>query len=113
MDTQVGSRALLQQAARIGRLERGKLSIIRETPAGPFYNHQCRENGKNVTRYVPREQVEAVQAAIDGYADFQNLIEQYVDQVVAETRAEIAAHSKKKKRAPSSSRSPRTRKSAG
>jgi len=86
---------LLQQAAQIPHLERGKLSILREGPTGPFYNHQCRENGKNVSRYVPRDQVPAVQEAIDGYAQFQKLIEQYVDEVVAKTRTEIAAHSKK------------------
>lgn len=98
---------LLQKAAEITRMERGKLSIIREGPNGPFYNHQFRQDGKNVTRYVPREQAPAVQEAIEGYESFQNLVEQYVDQIVEKTRAEIAQGSKKKKPRPSSC-SPKT-----
>lgn len=96
MNTKPDPQSLLQQAAQIPRLERGKLSILREGANGPFYNHQCREEGKNVSRYVPRDQVPAVQEAIDGYAKFEALIEEYVDQIVDQTRGEIAAHSKKK-----------------
>jgi hypothetical protein len=77
-------------------MERGKLSIIGQGPEGPYYNHQCRCDGKNVSRYVPREQVAAVQEAIEGYSRFNDLISQYVDQIVEETRDEIAAGSKKK-----------------
>lgn len=116
MSTQSDPQSLLQKAAQIKRLERGKLSVLREGPSGPFFNHQSRVNGKNVSRYVPREQAAAVQEAIDGYAAFQNLVEQYVDQTVGRTRAEIAeeAGSKKNKtpsRRPSSW--PRTPKSRG
>lgn len=89
--------SLLQEAAQITHLERGKISILREGPTGPFYNHQCRKNGKNVSRYIPREQVAAVQEAIDGYARFEALIQEYVDLKVDQTRAEIAANSKKKR----------------
>ena len=102
--------SLLQQAAQIIRLERGNLSIIRESPNGAFYNHQSRKNGKNVSRYIPRDQVPAVREAIDGYQKFASLIEQYVDQMVEKTRSDIAADSKKKVFSPSSC-SPRTPKS--
>ncbi|SRR6266550_1168221 len=103
----------LQQAARIPHLERGKLSIIREGPNGPFYNHQYRQDGKNKTRYVPRDQVETVQKAIDGYAQFKKLIAQHVDQVVQTTRAEITSDSKKNSsQSPANSSSPKKRKSA-
>lgn len=112
MNTPADPQILLQQAARIAHLERGKLSILRESPTGPFYNHQCRENGKNVSRYVPRDQVQAVQEAIDGYAQFQKLVEQYVDEVVAKTRTEIAADSKKSLSPPPRSSSHRRRKSS-
>ncbi len=88
--------SLLQEAAQIPRLERGKLSIIGEGPNGPYYNHQHRVHGRNVSRYIPREQVPAIQEAIDGYQRFHSLIEQYVDRVVEETRSGIAANSKKK-----------------
>lgn len=112
MNASSDPKVLLQQAARIPRLERGKISILRQGPTGPFYNHQCRENGKNVSRYVPRDQVHSVQEAIDGYAQFQQLVQEYVDQVVAKTRAEIADSKKNKRpRSPNSSW-PRKRRSS-
>lgn len=91
-------------------MERGKLSIIRESPSGPFYKLQARENGKNATRYVPREQAAAVQEAIEGYQRFTSLSEEYARQIIGKTRQEIAEGFKKKKPLRSSS-SPKTRKS--
>jgi hypothetical protein len=104
--------SLLQKAAQIPHLERGTLSIIREGPGGAFYNHQYREDGKKVSRYIPRDQVAAVQEAIDGYRQFDQLIQEYVDQMVAKTRAEIADHSKKNQSPPQNSSSPKTPKSS-
>lgn len=104
--------SLLLQAAQIPQLERGKLSIIRQGPDGPYYNHQARQDGKNRSRYIPRDQVPAVQAAIDGYTKFTQLIDQYVDQVVAKTRQEIAVDSKKKPSRQPPSPSPKTPKSS-
>ena len=95
--------AILQQIAQIQSMERGKLSVIKESASGPFYKLQAREQGKNVTRYVPREQVPAVQQAIEGYKQFQALTEQYADEVITQTRAAIATGSKKKPFRPSSS----------
>jgi hypothetical protein len=92
-------------------MERGKLSVMKESAAGPFYKIQARENGKNVTRYVPREQVPAVQQAIEGYKQFQTLTGQYADEVITQTRAAIAAGSKKKPSRRRSS-SPKSRKSS-
>src|SRR5688572_23872785 len=97
MNAKTDPLSLLQEAAQIAHLERGKISILREGPNGPFYNHQCRENGKNVSRYVPRDQVAAVQEAIDGYARFESLIQEYVDLKVDQTRAAITADSKKRR----------------
>jgi hypothetical protein len=95
MNTPIDPKTLLEQAAKIPRLERGKISILREGPTGPFYNHQFRKDGKNVSRYLPREQVKPLQEAINGYTQFESLIEQYVDQVVEKTREEMALDSKK------------------
>ena len=92
-------------------MERGKLSVLRESADGPFYKLQAWENGKNVTRYVPREQVNAVQEALKGFAQFEELTEEYARQVIDKTRAEIAADSKKKTPRPNSSL-PKTRKSS-
>ena len=100
----------LQQAAQISHMERGKISILRQGPNGPYYNHQYRANGKNISRYLPQDQVAAVQEAIDGYAQFQQLVGQHVDQVVTQTRAEIGS-GKKKRQSPRTSSWPKTRKS--
>jgi hypothetical protein len=101
----------MAQAAQIPHLERGKLSIIRQGPDGPYYNHQFPQDGKYVTRYVPRDQAPAVQQAIDGYKEFHRLMESYIDEMVRKTRTEIAAGAKKNKSRLRSSL-PRTRKSS-
>ena len=87
---------ILQQIADIQVMERGKLSIIKEGPSGPFYKLQAREKGKNVTRYIPREQAPAVQEAIEGYQRFEALTEEYARQVINHTRAAMTADFKKK-----------------
>lgn len=87
---------ILQQIADIQVMERGKLSIIKEGPSGPFYKLQAREKGRNVTRYIPREQAPAVQEAIKGYQRFEALTEEYARQVITDTRAAMAADFKKK-----------------
>ena len=110
MKTQITPPSLLQQIAQIQHMERGKLCVLREGPQGPYYNHQTWENGKNVSRYVPQDQVPALQQAIAGYEQFQNLMEQYVQLILQKTRAELATGLKKKIPPPSSSW-PKTRKS--
>jgi hypothetical protein len=102
---------ILQQIARIQSMERGKLSVIKESASGAFYKLQARENGRNHTRYIPREQVPAIQQAIEGYHQFQTLTDQYAQEVITQTRADIAAGSKKKPSARKSSW-PRNRKSS-
>lgn len=103
MNTPITPQSLLQQIAQIQHLERGKLCILRQGPEGPYYNHQTWENGQNVCRYVPRDQVPALQAAIAGYDQFQRLIERYVQLLVQKTRAERGAGAKKKTSRPKSS----------
>ena len=80
-------------------------------PQGPDYNHQCYEKGRNVSRYVPSEQVGEIRDAIQGYQRFQALAQQYAQLVVEKTRAEREAGSKKKTRRQNSSW-PKTRKSS-
>lgn len=111
MNTQNSLSSILQQIASIQTMERGKLSVIKVSSSGPFYKIQAREQGKNVTRYVPRDQVGAVQEAIEGYQRFESLTEQYSQQVIERTRQAIAAGSKKKAQRRASS-SPRTKKSS-
>ena len=102
---------LLAQIALIQSMERGKLSVMRDTSAGPAYKLQAWENGKNVSRYVPPEQGPAVQEAIEGYRRYQALAEQYAQLKIEETRAAIAAGSKKKPTLRPSS-SPKSKKSS-
>jgi hypothetical protein len=110
MKTPITPECLLQELAQIQRLDRGSVSVIRQGPTGPYYNHQCYEKGRNVSRYVPAEQVEELQADIADYQRFQHLVQQYVELLVERTRVQRQAGSKKKSPRPSSS-SPKTRKS--
>ena len=48
-------------------MERGTLNVLRQGPRGPYYNHQCYEEGRNVSRYVPAERVDEIREAIQGY----------------------------------------------
>jgi hypothetical protein len=104
---------LLEQISAISAMERGKLSAYsfkdRPGQAGPYHKLQSWELGKNHTRYVPADELPSVQAALAGYAQFEQLTQQYADLVIAETRQNIA--SKKKTSRPKSS-SPRIRKSS-
>jgi hypothetical protein len=102
--------AILKQIANIQQMERGKISIIRQTPDGPFYNHQTWEKGRNVSRYLPRDQVSAVQDAINGYQQFKQLAEDYAQHIIEKSRAERGALVKKKCLAKSSS--PKMRRSS-
>ena len=86
---------LLGQIGQINRMERGKLSVIREGPQGPYYKLQSWEDGKNNSRYISHEQADAVQEAIKGFQQFKELTDQYAEQVIARTRAELNADLKK------------------
>jgi hypothetical protein len=111
MNTKNTPELILQEIAQIQRLDRGTVSILREGPEGPYYNHQCYEKGRNVSRYVPAEEVAALKEAIAEYKRFQELINQYIELMVGKTRAERQAGVKKKTRLRSSS-SLRIRKSS-
>jgi hypothetical protein len=97
---------LLQQIAAIPAMERGKLSTYwfkeRSSTTGPYHKLQHWENGQNKTRYVPAQEVPAVQAALAGYAQYQQLTEQYARLVITQTRQNIASLKKSKSRPRSS-----------
>lgn len=103
MSSKPTPQSVLNQMAQIHRMDRGTVHVLRHGPQGPYYNHQCYENGKNVSRYVSAEQVSELQEAIDGYHRFQELARQYVDLMVQQTRADRATGAKKKSPRPSSS----------
>lgn len=110
----MNSTQFLQQIAPIKHMERGKLTLMRQGPAGPHYKLQAWENGRNVSRHVSRDQADAVHQALEGYRKFQDLAQQYAQGIIDQTRAELAAQSKKKSyHLRRKSSWPRTRRSKG
>lgn len=93
---------LLRQIAAIPVMERGKLSTYSPNAgpdaAGPYHKLQCWEKGANCTRHVSAEEVPAVQAALAGYAQFQQLSGKYAELVIAETRQQLANVKKNRSR---------------
>jgi len=79
---------LLREIADISRMERGALCRMRTGPRGPYFNHQTWEKGRNVVRYVPKDRVADLRAAIASYRRFQRLTQAYVDLIVRRTRAQ-------------------------
>ena len=105
---------LLEQIAAIPAMERGKLSRYtfkeRSSASGPYHKLQRWQEGKNHTRHVSADELPAVQSALAGYAQFQQLTGQYAELVIAETRQHIAGSKKKPSRPKSSS--PKKKKSS-
>lgn len=95
---------LLAQIAQISLMERGKLCAYnfkdRSAPTGPYFKLQCWEQGKNLTRHVRSEQVSLVEEALAGYAKFQQLVEQYAQILIDQTRQQLATVGVKKKPGP-------------
>jgi hypothetical protein len=89
---------VLQQIARIGRMEKGSLSTIRQTPNGPCCNFQRWEHGRNVSEYVAAEQVPKVRDNLQAHAEFETLVAKYVQLMSARSRDERLGASKKKRR---------------
>jgi len=117
MNTPLTPQDLLQQILQIQRMEHGSLCVIGQGPNGPYHNLNSWEGGQNQCRYLPQDKVPAVQHAIEGYQKYQQLTQQYAQQVIEQTRAELQIGVKKKARHPQrrkshpKSSSPRTRKS--
>lgn len=116
MNNPLTAQSLLEQLLQIPSMEHGSLSIIGQGPNGPYYNLNSWEKGKNQCRYVPAAKLAQVQQAIAGYQQYQQLTEQYAQQVVEQTRAQLGIGLKKKRPPKSqphpSSSWPRTRKSS-
>ena len=117
MITPLTPQSLIEQILQIQRMEHGSLSIIRQGPNGPYYNLNSWENGKNCCRYLPQDKVPEVQQAIEGYQKYQQLTEQYAQQLIEQTRAELNIGVKKKpqpnpQRSRPKSASPKIRKSS-
>ena len=117
MSTLLTPQTLIEQILQIQRMEHGSLCVIRQGPDGPYYNLNSWERGKNLCRYLPQDKVPEVQQAIEGYHKYQQLTEQYAQQIIEQTRAQLNIGVKKKPQpSPGSSRPksawPKTRKSS-
>ena len=67
-------------------MERGKICRMN---GKEHYNHQTWRDGRNVVRYVQTDKVEPLQEAIDGYKLCMELIQQYAEEVIQNTRGEM------------------------
>ena len=76
---------LLKDIAAIRTMERGTLCRM---GAGPYFNHQTWQKGRNCVRYVPATERAALRKDIAGYRRFLALTQQYADLIVQRTRAE-------------------------
>ena len=96
MNTPPRREQILQEMSALTRMERGKLCCQSRGPgAAPFYKLQCWHQGRNHTRYVPADEVPALQEALAGHQRFQQLAEEFVALTVGQTRR-AAADSKTK-----------------
>lgn|ERR1039457_1117865 len=106
MSNHLTKQQLLHRIAAIPAMERGKLSAYsfkeRSGSAGPYYKLQHWQSGQNQTRYIPADELPAVEAALAGYAQYQQLTEQYAQLVIAQTRQSITVSKKSKSPPPSS-----------
>ena len=101
--------SILQKIAAIPTMEIGKLSSYvpsgRPASTAPYFKLQSWKEGKNETRHVRAEHLEQLQAALEGYALFRQLCDQYAELIVQRTRAQWESDSKKKPTLPYTRRS--------
>jgi len=88
--------SILLQISRIQRLEKGTLSVVRQSAAGPCCNFQRWEDGRNVSQYISAEQVPLVRENLAAYEQFAALMEQYIQALSARSREERLAGLQKK-----------------
>jgi hypothetical protein len=102
MNSKISPEAILREIASIQHLEKGTLSIIRQTAAGPSCNFQRWENGRNKSEYVPADRVPPVQENLQAHARFETLVDSYVQALSTRSREERLAGGKKKRPAQTS-----------
>jgi hypothetical protein len=104
-------KTILAQIAAIPAMETGTLSPYvpsgRPASTDPYFKLQSWKNGKNVTRHVRSEELPQLRTALEGYARFCQLCEQYAQVMVERTRQQWSGDFKKKQILPYTRRSPR------
>jgi len=104
------AKSILQKLASFEQMERGTLSVIRESSSGPCCNFQRWEDGQHRSEYIPADQVAVVEANLARHHEFQSQVDQYVALVSQESRENRLAGGKKKRPTPTFA-SPKKRKS--
>ena len=104
-DTVAQRHALLAQLTSLTTMERGTLSEeYREQPArdgsgtirlGPYFKHQCWEQGRNRTARVPAPCVEMLREDLENAQRFDQLTAQLAELAIEESRERRAALSAK------------------
>ena len=99
--------AILAQFASLLSIERGSLTEeYRERPAsngkgvvrnGPYFKHQCWENGRNRSRRVPAAEVPLLRDDLDNGQRFDRLVESLASLAIAEGRQRRAAQPSEQK----------------
>lgn len=81
-------------------MEVGKLCEYRRPErsqdSGSYFRLQIWKEGKNHTRHVRPEELPALREAVEGYARFRALTEQYAELMVSQTRVRLEEGVKKK-----------------
>jgi len=77
--------ALLKEIAAIRTMERGSLSPMK---SGRYYNHQTWQDGRNLVRYVPSDEVASLRKAMAGYRRFCELTRQFAELAIQRSRTE-------------------------
>lgn len=91
---------ILAQISQIQSMEFGKLSEYqrsgRTKDFATYHRLQIWKDGKNDTRHVRPEELPALREAIEGYARFCELTQQYAQLIVDQTRTRLEEGVKKK-----------------
>lgn len=92
---------IISELAEITTMERGTLAEeYRERPApdgkgtirkGPYYKHQCWEDGRNRSRRVPGEEVAVLKSDLEAAARFDQLVDRLAALAIAEGRQNRAS----------------------
>lgn len=86
---------ILEEIAEIQTMDRGKISRMK---GRNHFNHQTWSGGRNEVRYVPVRDLPDLQEAIDGYAKFTKLAQEYADELIRLSRRERKKRSDQRKK---------------
>jgi|GEM_PF-986869 len=96
---------ILASLAKINAIELGTLKEeYRERPTsdgkgvvrnGPYYKHQCWENGANRSSRIPADQVDLLRGHLEQGEEFQRLVAELTTFAIAEGREQRAASAQK------------------